>query len=70
MGDPDLVVATVAVKEVNPELIAAHARGIPVVIRAEMVHEQRIIPTDGRAHTGKNIKTYMGNSVGHLARWP
>lgn len=36
-----------------------------VVLRAEMVHEQRIIPTDGRAHVGKGIKTYMGNSVGH-----
>ena len=36
-----------------------------VVIRNEMVHEQRVIPTDGRAHVGKEIKTYMGNSVGH-----
>ena len=36
-----------------------------VVIRSEMVHEQRIIPVDGRAHLGKAIKTYMGNSVGH-----
>jgi hypothetical protein len=40
-----------------------------VVIRSEMVHEQRIIPIssgkDGRAHVGKDIKTYMGNSIGH-----
>ena len=36
-----------------------------VVIRSEMVHETRIIPTDGRPHVGKAIKTYMGNSVGH-----
>jgi hypothetical protein len=36
-----------------------------VVIRSEMVHETRVIPTDGRAHVGKDIKTYMGNSVGH-----
>ena len=40
-----------------------------VVIRSEMVHEQRIIPVtsgkDGRAHVGKAIKTYMGNSIGH-----
>jgi hypothetical protein len=36
-----------------------------VVLRAEMVHEQRIIPLDGRKHLSKNIKTYMGNSVGH-----
>ncbi len=40
-----------------------------VVIRSEMVHEQRIIPIDsgngGRTHVGKAIKTYMGNSIGH-----
>jgi hypothetical protein len=36
-----------------------------VVIRAEMVHEQRVIPLDGRAHPSKDVKTYMGNSVGH-----
>jgi hypothetical protein len=35
------------------------------VIRSEMVHEQRVIPTDGRPHIGKDIKTYMGNPVGH-----
>jgi hypothetical protein len=31
----------------------------------EMVHETRIIPTDGRTHVGSDIKTWMGNSVGH-----
>jgi hypothetical protein len=36
-----------------------------VVIRNEMVHEHRVIPVDGRAHVGKAIKMYMGNSVGH-----
>ncbi|HXP84295.1 MAG TPA: hypothetical protein VN841_06225 [Bryobacteraceae bacterium] len=36
-----------------------------VVIRSEMVHETRVIPTDGRSHVGSGIKTYMGNSVGH-----
>ena len=36
-----------------------------VVIRSEMVHEQRVIPVDNRPHLGKDIKSYMGNSVGH-----
>jgi hypothetical protein len=36
-----------------------------VVIRSEMVHEQRVIPIDNRPHVGKDIKMYMGNSVGH-----
>jgi len=37
LGQADLVVTTVAAKDSNPELQAARARGIPVVIRAEMV---------------------------------
>lgn len=37
LGDPDLVVATVAAKATNPEILAARERKIPVVIRAEMV---------------------------------
>jgi hypothetical protein len=37
-----------------------------VVIRSEMVHEQRVIPLDNRPHLGKDIKSYMGNSVGHF----
>ncbi len=36
-----------------------------VAIRYEMVHEARIIPTDGRAHLGSNIRSYMGDPVGH-----
>lgn len=36
-----------------------------VIIRAEMVHETRIIPLDGRPHVGKDIRTYMGDSRGH-----
>jgi hypothetical protein len=36
-----------------------------VVIRSEMVHEQRVIPLDGRKHPSPALKTYMGNSVGH-----
>lgn len=36
-----------------------------VVIRNEMIHEARVIPTDGRPPVGPNIRTYMGNSVGH-----
>ncbi len=37
LGNPDLVVATVAAKETNPEIVSARERGIPLVIRAEMV---------------------------------
>jgi hypothetical protein len=36
-----------------------------VVIRSEMIHESRIIPLDGRPHSGAGVRTYMGDSRGH-----
>jgi hypothetical protein len=36
-----------------------------VAIRYEMVHDARIIPTDGRAHLPPSVRSYMGDSVGH-----
>ena len=36
-----------------------------VAIEAEMIHDVRIIPTDGRPHLPKNIRQWMGDSVGH-----
>lgn len=36
-----------------------------VAIRYEMVHDVRIIPTDGRSHLSSNIRSYMGDAVGH-----
>ena len=35
------------------------------VIQNEMVHETRIVPTDGSPHRGKEIRTYMGDGRGH-----
>jgi hypothetical protein len=37
-----------------------------VVIRNEMIHENRIIQVDGRPHVGAKIRSYMGDSKG---RW-
>ena len=36
-----------------------------VVIRNEILHEQRIIPVDGRPHIGSRIVSYLGDSRGH-----
>jgi hypothetical protein len=36
-----------------------------VVIRNEMIHENRIIPLDGRPHVGGKIRSYMGDSKGY-----
>jgi hypothetical protein len=36
-----------------------------VAIRYEMVHETRVIPLDGRAHTTSTIGQHMGDARGH-----
>ena len=36
-----------------------------VVLRAEMVHDTRIIPVDGRAHIDSSIRQWLGDSRGH-----
>lgn len=36
-----------------------------VAIRYEMVHDVRLIPTDGRPHVNSNVRSYMGDAVGH-----
>jgi hypothetical protein len=36
-----------------------------VAILAEMIHDARIIPIDGRPHPGPSISQWMGNSIGH-----
>lgn len=41
LGRAELVVTTAAAKQDNPELVEAHRRGVPVILRAEMV--QRLL---------------------------
>jgi hypothetical protein len=36
-----------------------------VAIRYEMVHDTRIIPLDGRPHLSSNVRSYMGDPIGH-----
>jgi hypothetical protein len=36
-----------------------------VAIDTEMIHDTRVIPTDGRPHIDKNIRQWYGDSVGH-----
>ena len=37
-----------------------------VAIQKEMIHETRVIPTDGRPHLGANVTQWLGDSRG---RW-
>jgi hypothetical protein len=36
-----------------------------VTITYEMIHDTRVIPTDGRPHANSKIHLWLGNSVGH-----
>jgi len=36
-----------------------------VMVQAEMIHEARIIPLDGRPHPPSNVRLWLGDSVGH-----
>jgi hypothetical protein len=36
-----------------------------VAIEAEMIHDTRIIPLDGRPHLSKSVRQWMGDSRGH-----
>jgi hypothetical protein len=36
-----------------------------VAIRYEMIHETRVIPTDGSSHVAPGIRSYMGDARGH-----
>jgi len=36
-----------------------------VMIMSEMIHEVRVIPTDGRKHLPSDVRLWMGDSIGH-----
>jgi hypothetical protein len=36
-----------------------------VVLHAEMIHDTRIIPLDGRPHLSPDVRLWLGDSVGH-----
>ncbi len=48
----------------NSNLRIAQGAGY-VAIQQEMIHDTRVIPTDGRAHVDDNIRQWFGDSVGH-----
>ena len=56
LGRAELVVTTVAAQQDNPELVAARAAGVPVIVRAEMV-QRLIADRDLLAVAGSHGKT-------------
>jgi UDP-N-acetylmuramate--alanine ligase len=66
IGDAQLVVATAAAKQDNPELLAANERGILVILRAEMV-QRLIADRDVLAISGSHGKTTTTNLLALMA---
>jgi UDP-N-acetylmuramate--alanine ligase len=65
VGDTDVVVVSSAIKGYNPEIEAAHAKGIPVIPRAEMLGElmrMKYAVAVAGSH-GKTTTTTMISSV-------
>jgi UDP-N-acetylmuramate--alanine ligase len=65
VGDADVVVVSSAVKPTNPEVVAARARGIPVIPRAEMLAELMRLK-QGIAIAGAHGKTSTTSMVALL----
>ena len=48
----------------NSNLQIVQGEGYVAVLQ-EMIHDARVIPTDGRPHVASNIREWMGDSTGH-----
>ncbi len=64
-ADADVVVTSSAVRRDNPELLAARARSVPVIPRAEMLAELMRLKT-GVAVAGSHGKTTTTSMVAHV----
>ncbi len=57
LGDATLVVASAAIKDANPEMVAARQKGVPVISRAEMLGRVMDLYSDRIAVSGTHGKT-------------
>src|SRR5919202_2330138 len=64
VGDAQVVVRSTAVREDNPEVLAARERSIPVIPRAEMLAELMRLKQDTVAVAGSHGKTTTTSMVG------
>ncbi len=66
VGEADVLVYSSAVKEDNPELVAARNRGIPVIRRAEMLGELIAVKETSIAIGGTHGKTSTTSMIGSV----
>jgi hypothetical protein len=66
----DRCISTGVLNSITPKIYNSGSRIVQgpgwLAFQNEMIHETRVIPTDGRKNTSPAIKSWMGNSVG---RW-
>jgi hypothetical protein len=65
----DRCISTGVLNSITPKIYNSGSRIVQgpgwLAFQNEMIHETRVIPTDGRRQIGSTIKTWMGTSVGH-----
>jgi hypothetical protein len=65
----DRCISTGVLNSITPKIYNSGSRIVQgagwLAFQNEMIHETRVIPTDGRKNVGGAIKSWMGNSVGH-----
>src|SRR5215510_14785261 len=65
----DRCISTGVLNSITPKIYNSASRIVQgpgwLAFSNEMIHETRVIPTDGRRNVGGGIKSWMGNSVGH-----
>jgi hypothetical protein len=65
----DRCISTGVLNSITPKIYNSGSRIVQgpgwIAFSNEMIHETRVIPTDGRKNVSAAIKTWMGNSVGH-----
>jgi len=65
----DRCISTGVLQSITPKIYNSGNRIVQgpgwVAFQNEMVHETRVIPTDGRKQVGSGVRNWMGTSVGH-----
>ncbi|HEX5110186.1 MAG TPA: hypothetical protein VFV95_17165 [Vicinamibacterales bacterium] len=65
----DRCISTGVINSITPKIYNSGSRIVQgpgwLAFQNEMIHETRVIPTDGRKQVGASVKNWMGTSVGH-----
>ncbi len=65
----DRCISTGVLNSITPKIYNSGSRIVQgpgwLAFQNEMIHETRVIPTDGRRNVGAPVRNWMGTSVGH-----